>query len=74
MQWEWFLATFSVLSMMYRSIILLTGISKIQIAFGIARLKNADGVELQSTSPYLDKRYYNFLKFLCLHRRSTAFY
>lgn len=40
MQWEWFLTTFPVLTVVYGSIILLTGISKIQLAVDMARLKN----------------------------------
>lgn len=39
-RWEWFLTTFPVLTMVYGSIILLTGISKIQLAVDMVRLKN----------------------------------
>lgn len=39
-RWEWFLATFPVLTMVYGVIILLTGISKIQLAVDMVRLKN----------------------------------
>ena len=40
-RWDWFLATFPVLTMVYGSIILLTGISKIQLAVDMVRLKNS---------------------------------
>ena len=40
-QWEWFLATFPVLTMVYGILILLTGISKIQLIVDMVRLKNS---------------------------------
>lgn len=40
-RWEWFLAAFPVLTMVYGTIILLTGISKIQLAVDMLRLKNS---------------------------------
>lgn len=40
-RWEWFLATFPVLTMMYGIIILLTGISKIQFTVDLVRLKSS---------------------------------
>lgn len=40
MQWEWFLVTFLVLTIVYGVLILLTGISKIQLAVDMIRLKN----------------------------------
>lgn len=40
-QWEWFLDTFPVLTMVYGTIILLTGINKIQLAVDMVRLKNS---------------------------------
>lgn len=39
-QWEWFLATFPVLTIVYGIIMLLTGISKIQLTVDMVRLKN----------------------------------
>ncbi|MGI5953453.1 HdeD family acid-resistance protein [Dysosmobacter sp.] len=41
MQWEWFFVTFPVLAMACGSLILLTGISKIQLAVDMVRLKNS---------------------------------
>ena len=43
-RWKWFLAAFPVLTVVYGSIILLTGIRKIQLAVDMARLKTTDGI------------------------------
>lgn len=40
-QWEWFLATFPVLTIVYGILILLTGISKIQQTVDMVRLKSS---------------------------------
>lgn len=40
-QWEWFLTTFPVLTIVYGILILLTGISKIQLTVDMVRLKNS---------------------------------
>lgn len=40
-QWEWFLATFPVLTIVYGTLMLLAGISKIQLAVDMVRLKNS---------------------------------
>lgn len=40
-QWDWFLVTFPVLTMVYGILILLTGISKIQLTVDMIRLKSS---------------------------------
>lgn len=40
-QWEWFLATFPVLTILFGLLILLTGIRKIQLTVDMVRLKNS---------------------------------
>ncbi len=40
-QWDWFLVTFPVLTMVYGILILLTGISKIQLTIDMVRLRGS---------------------------------
>lgn len=40
-QWQWFLVTFPVLTMVYGTLILLRGISKIQLAIDMVRLRGS---------------------------------
>ena len=68
-QWQWFLVTFPVLTMVYGTLILLRGISKIQLAIDMVRLR---GSGQRISHP--DLRHFDAWQALCLHRSSVALY
>ena len=73
MQWEWFLAAFPALTIVYGALILITGISKIQLSIDMIRLKKQQ-MELgrSQCGSYPDMRHCGSLQSLCIHRSSMA--